>query len=423
MSKQTDITRVPKLRFPEFEGDWSRSTLEEVAEISDGTHQTPKYVKSGIPFYSVEHVTANQFDKTKFIAPEIFAKEKSSRIPVRGDVLMTRIGNIGTARHINWEINASIYVSLALFKPKETMDGRFLSDSINSLAMQKRLHARTIHVAFPKKINLGDLGKVVMALPSLAEQTKIASFLSVADKKISQLERKKELLEQYKKGCMQKLFSQEIRFKDENGNTFPDWEEKALGNVFDWKRTNSFSRSKLTTELSEVQNIHYGDIHTKFKVGFKQSNVMVPFVAGAKISDFKSDDFCRLGDIVIADASEDYADIGKTIEIIELSKTPLVAGLHTYLGRSQQPMALGFLGYLFQSYDLRLKIMKIAQGISVLGVSKTNLNKLIVMVPSIKEQKKIAALLQAIDAKISQCVEDVNSTRAFKKGLLQQMFV
>lgn len=67
--------------------------------------------------------------------------------------------------------------------------------------------------------------------------------------------------------------------------------------------------------------------------------------------------------------------------------------------------------------------MKIAQGISVLGVSKTNLNKLIVMVPSIKEQKKIAALLQAIDAKISQCVEDVNSTRAFKKGLLQQMFV
>ena len=137
---------------------------------------------------------------------------------------------------------------------------------------------------------------------------------------------------------------------------------------------------------------------------------------------FTDDEFCQVGDVVIADASEDYADIGKAIEIVELTETPLVAGLHTYIasaGRAE----LGFSGYLLRSASMRKQIMQIAQGIQVLGISKTNLEKLVLPIPHPDEQAKIADALSAMDAKIAAVGDQVARMEAFKKGLLQQMFV
>ena len=95
MEKQKNI---PKLRFPEFEGKWEFKRLGDVAEIYDGTHQTPKYVKSGIPFYSVEQVTSNDFNNTKFISEDVYMIESKRIVIEKGDILMTRIGDIGTLR-------------------------------------------------------------------------------------------------------------------------------------------------------------------------------------------------------------------------------------------------------------------------------------------------------------------------------------
>ncbi|MDX8339740.1 restriction endonuclease subunit S [Draconibacterium sp. IB214405] len=205
---QQIVTRT--IKFKDKKGndypDWEEKKLSEIAKYYDGTHQTPKYVEKGVPFYSVEHVTANQFSKTKFISPEVFEKENERVKLEKEDILMTRIGSIGVAKFIDWDVSASFYVSLALIKSNGCFNSQFLSFMINHQDFQKELWKRTIHVAFPQKINLGEIGECIIKLPSLSEQNKIANFLSSLDEK---LENEKQVLEQYqqqKKHLLQNLF-------------------------------------------------------------------------------------------------------------------------------------------------------------------------------------------------------------------------
>ena len=119
---------------------------------------------------------------------------------------MTRIGDIGTAKYIDWDVNASFYVSLALIKHSDLFNSNYLSHYISTQNFQKELWKRTIHVAFPKKINLGELGECEVELPPLPEQTKIANFLSVIDDKINHTQTQIEKAEVWKKGLMQRMF-------------------------------------------------------------------------------------------------------------------------------------------------------------------------------------------------------------------------
>jgi type I restriction enzyme S subunit len=245
------------------------------------------------------------------------------------------------------------------------------------------------------------------------------------DERIGQLTRKRALLEDYKKGVMQQLFSQVLRFKDDNGKDFPDWEEKRYDSVYSFKNTNSYSRDLLNYEYGDVRNIHYGDIHTKFKSNFYLKNEIVPFIKpDVELKRISEECYCCVGDLVIADASEDYKDIGKCIEILDLGDERTLAGLHTFIARPKEgKMAHGFGGYLMQSRDIRLKIMIIAQGTKVLGLSKTQLRNVLISYPSLPEQTKIADLLSAIDNKIDNVATQITETQTFKRGLLQQMFV
>lgn len=261
-------------------------------------------------------------------------------------------------------------------------------------------------------------------IPDRPEQVKIASFLDSVDSRISGLQKKRDLLISYKSGLMQKLFSRELRFSDDKGQPFPEWEEKRMGEMFDWIRTNNLSREFLSNEPGTVQNIHYGDIHTKYSANFRQTNEQVPFIhETAPIAEFTDLEFCRLGDVVIADASEDYADIGKAIEVVELSHIPLVAGLHTFIARPKtKDLVVGFSGYLLRSAPMRKQIMRIAQGVSVLGVSKSNLSRLKFWLPHPKEQLRISESLSAIDSKIDAVNSQIRQLERFSEGLRQQLF-
>jgi type I restriction enzyme S subunit len=190
-----------------FQGDWDELKLGALSKIYDGTHSTPKYVETGIPFYSVEHLTRNDFTKTKFITKEIFEKENLRVKLDKNDILMTRIGDIGTAKCLTWEVKASFYVSLALIKSSSKFDSQFLTYYINSQEFHRELWKRTIHVAFPKKINLGEIGNCLISLPPLDEQQKIASVLINADKEIDLLEQQLADLKQEKKALMQQLLT------------------------------------------------------------------------------------------------------------------------------------------------------------------------------------------------------------------------
>jgi type I restriction enzyme S subunit len=216
-----------------------------------------------------------------------------------------------------------------------------------------------------------------------------------------------------------------LRFKDDEGREFPEWEEMSFGDVYDFFQTNSFSRELLSYEIGSIKNIHYGDIHTKFKSNFSLADELVPFIKPeVDVSRIPKECYCIEGDLIIADASEDYADVGKAIEIIKLGQEKLLAGLHTYIARNlSKNMALGFGGYLMQTEKVRLQIKTLASGISVLGISKGNLAKVTIPAPSKDEQSKIANFLTAIDDKIANVKSQIEATKAYKQGLLQQMFV
>ncbi|MFU2058967.1 restriction endonuclease subunit S [Avibacterium volantium] len=160
---------------------WEKCKLGEVAEIYDGTHQTPNYKKSGIMFLSVENIETMISDK--FISEDDFKREFKT-YPTSGDVLMTRIGDIGTVNIVNTNQRLAYYVSLALLKPKLVLS-EYLKPLIESDLIQKELWKRTLHVAFPKKINKGEIEEIPIIHPTLPEQQKIGTFFRRLDRLIT----------------------------------------------------------------------------------------------------------------------------------------------------------------------------------------------------------------------------------------------
>lgn len=196
-----------KKRLPGFTGEWVTKKLKDISKIYDGTHQTPDYVEIGVPFYSVEHLTSGKFNNTKFVSEEIYQNESKKRKIEENDILLTRIGDIGTARIIDWNVRASFYVSLALIKSSKVMSPKFFECTLNGEFFKRELWHRTIHVAFPKKINLGDIGDCSIYFPPLPEQQAIAAILTTADEEITALESDLSRLRQEKKALMQQLLT------------------------------------------------------------------------------------------------------------------------------------------------------------------------------------------------------------------------
>lgn len=211
-----------------------------------------------------------------------------------------------------------------------------------------------------------------------------------------------------------------LRFKEFSG----EWDEKRYGDIYSFYSTNSYSRDNLNYENGLVKNIHYGDIHTRFKTLFNIKNENVPFINNdIDLSKIKSENYCEIGDLVIADASENYDDIGKTIEIINLDTQRVVAGLHTFLARpNKHDMALGFAGYLLQSNKVRKQVKTISQGTKVLSLSTSRLSNIKLHLPSKQEQEKIASFLTSVDTKIEQLTKQEQLLQQYKKGVMQKIF-
>ena len=194
---------IPEIRFKGFNDDWEERKLGEVADVYDGTHQTPKYTDSGVKFVSVENITT--LETTKFISQVAYDKEYSKKQAEKGDVLMTRIGNIGTTKVIETEEPLAYYVTLALLKPKQ-INSDFLTWLISSPEVQRDIWMRTLHIAFPKKINLGEINQVELMIPNISEQQKIGNFFRNLDHLITLHQRKLEKLKIIKKSMLDKMF-------------------------------------------------------------------------------------------------------------------------------------------------------------------------------------------------------------------------
>ena len=204
-----------------------------------------------------------------------------------------------------------------------------------------------------------------------------------------------------------------------------EWASQDMADLYCFQATNTLSRDRLNYIEGSVKNIHYGDIHTKFATLFDVTLESVPFSNESESVDrVKPESYCREGDIVFADASEDMEDVGKSIEIINTDSQRILSGLHTILARQlDNRIVLGFGGYLFKSGVIRKQIQKEAQGAKVLGISSGRLSKVQVCFPSDEtEQQKIAACLSSLDTLIAAQADKLDALKTHKKGLMQQLF-
>ena len=255
------------------------------------------------------------------------------------------------------------------------------------------------------------ISKMKGIFPSYEEQQKIASFLSSVDDKIFQLEKKKTLLETYKRGIMQKIFSQELRFKDENGQEFPVWEEHLLSEKIELKhgyqfRTNDFTKEGLA--VIKISNV----------IGTKLNLENVSFIDKSRYDEFKNFEIHE-GDVLMSLTG----NIGRVLQVNALP----FRVIQNYRVGNFKPIdnkiSNTFISYLLSSDQVLGRFTKLSNQSAQANFGKQDMDKIKFRLPVIKEQQKIASFLSSIDNKIEITSSQLEKTREFKKGLLQQMFV
>jgi len=284
-----------------------------------------------------------------------------------------RIGSLGETKLIDWEVDASIYVSLALLKPDNIIHQRYLYAYSKSPIFVEAVEKRSLLNAAPKKINMAEIGGVPVAFPqNKAEQIAIADALSDADKHIRGLEQLIEKKRLIKQGAMQELLSGHKRLPGFSG----EWAVQTFGEVFAFLPTATNSRADLEPG-GDAYYVHYGDIHTRFHTHLNFSLVKPPTISRARCPRAAP---IKNGDWIMVDASEDFDGVGKAVEVRGLAEHDVaMSGLHTFLLREKTPVFVpGFKGHLGSAEFLRKQYLRVMTGMKVYGVSKTALRDLLI---------------------------------------------
>ncbi|MET4540884.1 type I restriction enzyme S subunit [Arthrobacter bambusae] len=395
---------------------WAWATLQEVCTlISDGTHQTPKYVSVGVPFYSVENVMANNFTSTKFVSESAHQEMCTKRGLQRGDILMTRIGSLGITKLINWDVRASFYVSLALLRPGREIESSYLYAYTQSSNFIRTVEDRSLLWAVPKKINMGDIGQVPIAYPvDPAEQVRIAEAINDAEMLVWAIEKMIAKKLAIKRGIMQQLLTGRSRLP---GYRRP-WRSVKLGDHVKYVKTVALSRAQLDG-ASPIRYLHYGDIHTSSAVLLPAATQDMPRAPKKLLGNAG---LLQVGDLVFADASEDPAGIGKSVEITSVPMTGVVPGLHTIAARFDKAiLADGFKAYLQFVPNFRNALLRLAAGTKVLATTRAYISGMTLVLPEVDEQLAIARVIADSDYEIEALQRRLTKAKSIKQGLMQEL--
>ena len=405
---------VPKLRFKEFINDWKITSLGSEIGISSASRVLKEQWRaSGVPFFRTSDVISifkSEENQKVFISYDLFEKlsNKSGRIK-KGDLLITGGGSIGIP-YLKKD-NSPLYfkdADLLWLKSSEKINGEFLYNFFQSQSFKVYLKSIS-HTGTISHFTIEQAKTTPINLPSKEEQTKLANFLTTVDKKISQLNEQHQLMIQYKKGVMQKIFSQEIRFKDDNGKEFGEWEEKLLGDIVTFSRGKGISKSDITKN-GKNPCIRYGELYTKY---------------GVVIDEINSFTALKLKDCVLSKANQVIMPASGETKI-DIATASCVLVDNVILGGDINILTSNENGIFLANYlnlSKRMEISQLAQGISVIHLYAKQLANLSIKLPCVKEQDKIAKFLRVLDNKIESLALQLELTKTWKKGLLQKMFV
>jgi type I restriction enzyme S subunit len=378
---------VPKLRFSGFSDDWKEVLLGELGVFNGGgtpSTSNSSFWQGSIPWISSSDVNENDINKlnvTRFITDEAVKDSATKMIPKNSVLFVSRVGVGKLAINKNAVCTSQDFTNLSLSEDNSHFVGYLFLSKPNLL---KRYSQGTSIKGFTIK----DISTLKVLRPVLLEQNKIADFLSSADKKIEQLAEKHRLLTEYKKGVMQQLFSQEIRFKDEEGNSYPEWKENLLGDF-----------SFITTGSSNRED----------------SGLVGEFTFFDRSQDIRtSDRYLFDGEaVIVAGEGQDF------IPKYFIGKFDLHQRAYAVMDFKKSSGRFLFYSLLFyKNYFLSQAV-----GSTVKSLRLPMFKKMPLLMPCLEEQQKIASFLTEIDQKIDQAWSILEQTKSFKKGLLQKMFV
>lgn len=402
---------APKLRFKEFDVDWAKYKIAEATEyLVDGTHFSPKSTKGEFKYITSKNIRNDGLDLSNI---SYISKEEHGAIYKRckvklDDILLTKDGaNTGNCCLNTLDEEFSLLSSVAVLRGKiGSFDNKFLLQILQSDLGQNTIISSMSGQAITR-ITLSKLKDYSFKFPNFSEQTKIASFLSQVDEKISQLTQKHKLLSQYKQGMMQKLFSQQIRFKADDGSEFGEWEETTIG------QTGRFIGGG--TPSKENPQFWEGSIPW-----ISSSDLTEESIFQVNISRYISEEALKQSATKLIPANSilivSRVGVGKiAITPNDICTSQDFTSLSLLQGNSI------FFAYLIKS--LTPYLLEMNQGTSIKGFVKDDLASLKIYVPCLEEQNKIANFLSAIDQKIEVVTQQIKQAKTWKKGLLQQMFV
>ena len=206
-------------------------------------------------------------------------------------------------------------------------------------------------------------------------------------------------------------------------NIQKDWKQLSVGEVFTFVKSYAYSRDNLTNGLiskDAIGNIHYGDIHSTYNSpNIDVSKIEIPLI---KDRDFNPDKNTLLkdGDLVMSDASEDYEGVGVTVSIHGIGNKKVVGGLHTFVLRDEKGLTNEYYRqYIFRNPEIRNTMQKIANGVSVYGISKTTVSKIKLPLPPLSEQNRIVSVLETWDKTIEKLSKKIEVKKQLKISLMQ----
>ena len=384
---------VPKLRFKEFCGEWDEKTIGDIAEIYKGNVLSKSdlrdeghpcilygelYTKYGEIIEKVYSKT-NRADKNLFIG-----KINDVLIPSSGETAI----DISTASCLKCD-NVYIGGDLNVIRCNN-VNGSFLSYTLNH--KQRNSIAKFAQGVSVVHLYGNEYSGYKIKVPSLSEQTKIGDFLSTVDDKIQNQQDKITHLENIKKGFMQKIFSRKIRFKNDGGDEFPEWEEKKLGDIADIKKGTQLSKSEIS-DNGKYYHLNGGINPSNYTDKFNVEKNTISISEG-----------------------------GNSCGYINWNKERFFSGGHNYTIQNLINIIDKYYLYQYLKYNQK-KIMRLRVGTGLPNIQQKDLNIFIVKFPCLKEQQKIADFLSLFDEKISTEKETLEHLKELKKGLLQQMFV
>ena len=387
------VAHSPQLRFPEFKSDWKESRIGKIYKDlrtgSTPSRAVKSYFKGNNPWITSGELKYNRISTTFEQITDEAIKDTNLVLYQPGTLFIAITGLEAPGTRGKCAINAvpaTTNQSCLAFRKVDSVDNVYMFYWYlkYGIPLYFKYAQGTKQQSFNNKI----VEKFQIFLPAKPEQQKIAAFLTAVDNKIEQLRKKQELLGEYKKGLMQKIFSQEIRFRADDGSEFSDWEEKKLGDV----------------SIRGISNISANQLEDN------NGDYKIYGAAGhLKNIDFYTEDEPYIAIV------KDGAGVGKTM-LLE-SKTSVLGTLAII--KAKQGNDINFLYWLVQIINFN----KYVVGSTIPHIYYRDYQTEKLKTPSLEEQTKIANFLSSIDNKIEQVGEQLDKSKEFKKALLQQMFV